>query len=133
MKGYYLSPISSRSIAIEKLNPLLPDQLEPWLLTDTTGDAIAYFNIDDNDQRRPPFTGRQRVRVLFGFDIANYSAVTQSSRPRGTKAFIIGVFSDKLRSRSITREVKPASDFVLKKIRCTCHRKSGWRVNADRV
>ena len=49
MKSYLLGPISSRSRAIEKLDALLPGQREPWLLTDPSGDAMAYFNVYDTD------------------------------------------------------------------------------------
>ena len=31
------------------LTALLPGQSEPWLLRDTSGDAMAYFHIDDTD------------------------------------------------------------------------------------
>lgn len=50
MRTYCLSPIASRSTAAETLDSLLPGQREPWLLKDETGDAMAYFNIDDIDQ-----------------------------------------------------------------------------------
>jgi hypothetical protein len=32
------------------LSALLPRQGETWLLKDPSGDVMAYFNIDDNDQ-----------------------------------------------------------------------------------
>ncbi len=54
MKTYCLSPISSRSLAAEMLNDLLPGQCEPWLLRDGSGDAMAYFNLDDIDHPGVP-------------------------------------------------------------------------------
>jgi hypothetical protein len=51
------------------------------LMIQTGCNENVLSNIDDKDQRRTPFPGS--ARVLFGFGIANYSAVTQSSRPRG--------------------------------------------------
>jgi len=50
VKTYCLSPIALRSTAAEALDSLLPGQREPWLLKDESGDAMAYFNIDDIDQ-----------------------------------------------------------------------------------
>lgn len=53
--------------------------------------------------------------------------------PARTKAFVFGVFVDELRSCSGTGEVEPVEASELEKVRRACHRKSGWRVNANRV
>ena len=50
MKSYCLSPIRSRSTAAENLDSLLPGQRDPWLLKDASGDAMAYFHIDEEGQ-----------------------------------------------------------------------------------
>ncbi len=49
MKTYCLSPIQSREAAAHRLSALLPGQSKPWLLKDSTGDVMAYFNLDDVD------------------------------------------------------------------------------------
>lgn len=50
VKTYCLSPIASRNTAAETLDALLPGQRDPWLLTDASGDAMAYFHFDDVEQ-----------------------------------------------------------------------------------
>ena len=49
MKTYCLSPIQSREAAVTKLDVLLPGQSKPWLLKDSTGNVVAYFDLDDVD------------------------------------------------------------------------------------
>ncbi|MDR3460095.1 MAG: hypothetical protein P4N60_21930 [Verrucomicrobiae bacterium] len=49
MKSYFLAPIASRSQAVAALSSAMPTQGEPWLLKDTTGDVIAYFNLVEAD------------------------------------------------------------------------------------
>ena len=52
MKTYCLSPVKLRDAAVTKLNALLPGQAKPWLLKDSNGDVMAYFNLDDVDPPR---------------------------------------------------------------------------------
>ena len=49
VKTYCLSPIQSPNVAVTKLNALLPGQSKPWLLKDSSGDVMAYFDLDDVD------------------------------------------------------------------------------------
>jgi hypothetical protein len=49
VKTYCLSPIQSPTAAAVKLDQLLPGQSKPWLLKDSTGDVMAYFEINDVD------------------------------------------------------------------------------------
>jgi len=49
VKTYCLSPIQTRDVAVTKLNALLPGQSKPWLLKDSSGDVMAYFELDDVD------------------------------------------------------------------------------------
>ena len=49
MKTYLLTPISSQRDASAALTEALPGQSEPWLLRAQDGDAMAYFQIDEND------------------------------------------------------------------------------------
>lgn len=49
MKTYCLSPIQSRSAAALKLDELFPGQSKPWLLKDSSGDVMAYFDLSDVD------------------------------------------------------------------------------------
>jgi hypothetical protein len=52
VKSYILSPISSENVAAETLALLLPGQRDPWLLKDSHGDAMAYFNVGASDTPR---------------------------------------------------------------------------------
>jgi hypothetical protein len=45
MKSYILGPITSRDSAVTTLDTILPGQTNPWLLKDTAGDAMAYFEV----------------------------------------------------------------------------------------
>ena len=47
MKTYWLAPIKSRISAVAKLNALLPEQSNTWLLKDASGDVMAYFYLDN--------------------------------------------------------------------------------------
>ena len=47
MKNYCLSPIRSQSAAVATLTALLLGQSEPWLMKDSNGDVMAYFDLDD--------------------------------------------------------------------------------------
>jgi hypothetical protein len=46
MKSYFLSPVVSPSGAALALTTVLPGQSKPWVLKDSTGDAMAYFNVE---------------------------------------------------------------------------------------
>ena len=50
MKTYCLRPVQSQSEAFAKLSTLLPGQSKPWLLKDSSGDVMAYFDLEDVDQ-----------------------------------------------------------------------------------
>ncbi|HWW00887.1 MAG TPA: hypothetical protein VNZ64_14420 [Candidatus Acidoferrum sp.] len=88
MKTYCLSPIQSRSAAASKLDEMFPGQSKPWLLKDSTGDVMAYFDLDDVDVPgvltiSADISGRhyncdaevvsllQRLRADLGGEIAN--------------------------------------------------------------
>jgi len=45
MKSYVLGPITSRDSAVSMLGTILPGQTNPWLLKDTAGDPMAYFQV----------------------------------------------------------------------------------------
>lgn len=47
MKSYLLIGIENIAVAERTLDVCLPGQRHPWLLLSDTGDAIAYFNIDE--------------------------------------------------------------------------------------
>ena len=49
MKSYILEGIRSPDEARTALGNILPGQKEPWLLTDPTGDPVAYFNVCEGD------------------------------------------------------------------------------------
>lgn len=49
MKSYFLAPVASSSKATEALSAVLPGQTGIWLLTDPTGDAVAYFSLVERD------------------------------------------------------------------------------------
>jgi hypothetical protein len=59
VKSYFLGPICSTSETAKALSELLPGQTNPWLLTDSRGDAIAYFHIA-NDETSP---GQRCIQV----------------------------------------------------------------------
>jgi hypothetical protein len=88
VKSYCLSPITSRITAAESLDSLLPGQREPWLLKDASGDAVAYFHIDEIEHCgvlsvSADISGRhyncdadivsvvERLRTLVGGEISN--------------------------------------------------------------
>jgi hypothetical protein len=56
MKTFFLEKISSRERAIEVLKAALPGQENPWLLVDSKGDAIAYFNLSENSENPRSFS-----------------------------------------------------------------------------
>ena len=49
MKSYFLSPIPSSSVAVAALSEVLPGQTGTWLLTNSSGDTIAYFSLVECD------------------------------------------------------------------------------------
>ncbi|MGJ5130608.1 MULTISPECIES: hypothetical protein [unclassified Bradyrhizobium] len=49
MKSYFLEGLLDEEEARSALLEVLPGQTYPWLLTSDTGDPIAYFNIDKNE------------------------------------------------------------------------------------
>jgi hypothetical protein len=57
MKTYCLAPIASRDDAVSILNSVLPGQSNPWVLKDSTGDAIAYFSLVESE----PCTGLRTI------------------------------------------------------------------------
>ena len=46
MKSYFLEGVKSIAAAASALRTELPGQEDPWLLTTTDGDVIAYFHVD---------------------------------------------------------------------------------------
>jgi hypothetical protein len=49
VKSYLLTPIDLESDIAIRLSEILPGQVEPWVLFDDTGDAVAYFNLVENE------------------------------------------------------------------------------------
>ena len=49
MKSYVLKEISSLEEARTLLGTILPGHENPWLLTDNSGDPVAYFNLSQTD------------------------------------------------------------------------------------
>lgn len=49
MKTYSLDNIANLEGAARELRRLLPGQEMPWLLKDTAGDVIAYFNVGPSE------------------------------------------------------------------------------------
>ena len=56
MKSYLLEPIQSQDNAIAALTSALPGQTEPWLLKDSSGDAIAYFSLEPSEHQKGMFS-----------------------------------------------------------------------------
>jgi hypothetical protein len=56
MRRFFLEKITSRDRAIEVLNESLPGQKNPWLLVDSKGDAIAYFNLVESSENPGSFS-----------------------------------------------------------------------------
>ncbi len=50
MKYYCLERISDPRKLVSALDELLPSQQHPWIITSDRGDAVAYFNIDQEDE-----------------------------------------------------------------------------------
>ena len=46
MKSYFLIHVQHEGAARMALSKILPVQAEPWVLFDPKGNAVAYFNID---------------------------------------------------------------------------------------
>jgi len=49
MKSYFLEGLPDRNSAREALCDRLPNWTDPWLLHDSQGDVIAYFEIDESE------------------------------------------------------------------------------------
>lgn len=49
MKSYSLEGLSSYDHARVALSNLLPQQVEPWLLIDEAGDAVAFLTLASDD------------------------------------------------------------------------------------
>lgn len=65
MKSYFLSHIEKRDEAESVLTRLLPGPAHPWLLLSADGDAMAYFNLEDDNTVQADVSGRH-----FGEDEA---------------------------------------------------------------
>ena len=66
MKSYFLEDIASHLDVAAVLSQLLPGRQKPWLLLDSQGDVIAYYNADpcESDPHKvevmADMSGRQR-------------------------------------------------------------------------
>lgn len=49
MKSYFLEELGDPVRVRNELSKLLPGQIDPWLLLAPDGDAMAYFNVVEED------------------------------------------------------------------------------------
>lgn len=62
MKSYFLEATERPEAIPAVLTELLPGQTRPWVLLSPSGDAVAYFDIDNGDVVQADISGRHFSR-----------------------------------------------------------------------